>query len=697
MKTRYAANAGFRTWNVRIPQLRLTTLLPLTLLMLVLWSRPARAGDLFQDDFSSYPVGWLSLPVGIHNPAIQEYHYLPHRGVSLGPWENAICHLDAWVIGDEDNRPYLEQQLRSNSFFFVNPLFVTGDPEWGDYGVEADVRPLSFDGLAGVVFRYHTNRHYYVFALTGGTTARLALRLPIEKQPLVPEWRELAQADFRYDATRYYRLRVENEGPRIRAYIDGRLILEAADTEIPRGKAGLTAAVPARFRAFRVDASGPATTRIQERIHQRETELAALRAQNPRPKLWKKFSTRGFGAGRNVRFGDLDGDGVPDMLIAQSIVKADFAFQISCLTAVTFDGRVLWQAGRPDPRNTLLTADTPFQIHDVDGDGHNEVVLVRDFKLQILDGRTGQVKRWIWTPAAPPAPKPAGRPYELTVGNAVAFVNVSGDPARREILLKDEYHHFWVFNSRLELLWKGEGQTGHFPYPLDVNGRDTIAIGYQLVDSQGHRVWSRDADFTDHADGVMMGNLSGDPKAEPRFYASGSDEGFILLDRQGQTLKHVRIGHAQAPSVAKYRPDLPGLQYLTINYWRNPGIVTLFDADGNILVQDEPIHTGSPLLPVNWRGDGQEFALLSGNTRDGGMLDGHLRRVVMFPEDGHPELAADVLDVTGDPRDEVILWNQDEFTGEKIYAPVRNPSYNDSNYRTISSFPRWREWKAGSR
>ena len=47
------------------------------------------------------------------------------------------------------------------------------------------------------------------------------------------------------------------------------------------------------------------------------------------------------------------------------------------------------------------------------------------------------------------------------------------------------------------------------------------------------------------------------------------------------------------------------MQLLTVNYWRNPGILTLFDHDGNILVQEEPIHSGSPLLPVNWRGTGR--------------------------------------------------------------------------------------------
>ncbi len=108
------------------------------------------------------------------------------------------------------------------------------------------------------------------------------------------------------------------------------------------------------------------------------------------------------------------------------------------------------------------------------------------------------------------------------------------------------------------------------------------------------------------------------------------------------------------------------------------------------------------MLPVNWRGDGQEFVLLSGNVREGGMIDGHLRRVVMFPDDGHPDLAAAVLDITGDPRDEVVLWDQKRvwiytqdrpFTGKRIYAPVRNPLYNDSNYRASVSLPAWKDLK----
>ncbi len=228
------------------------------LVLLLLVVAPLYAGELFRDDFSYYPSGWLSHPLDVPNEAIEQYHYIAsRRGVPSGPWANAIWHLDAWLVGDEDGKPYLEQQLdnrgkRIGQSPIMNPILIVGDPEWSDYTVEAKVKPLSLADMAGVVFRYHTNRHYYLFALTGGNKARLALRLPLEKTLRVAEWRELASKDFTYDVKRYYLLRVENDGPRIRAYVDGKLVLEAADTEILKGKAGLTANIPARFQDFGV-------------------------------------------------------------------------------------------------------------------------------------------------------------------------------------------------------------------------------------------------------------------------------------------------------------------------------------------------------------------------------------------------------------------------------------------------------------
>jgi rhamnogalacturonan endolyase len=403
-----------------------------------------------------------------------------------------------------------------------------------------------------------------------------------------------------------------------------------------------------------------------------------------------------------VRFGDLDGDGQVDMLIAQNIpkVRGDAFDHISALTAVTFDGKVLWQIGRPDPRNTLLTNDTPFQIHDLDGDGKNEVVLVKDFQIQVLEGSTGKVRQQAWMPEAPKDNKE--RPYELNSGDSMIFLNLSGKKNAQEILLKDRYRSFWVLDQDLRVLWTGTGQTGHYPFPYDFNGdgKDEFIIGYARWNPDGKQAWSLDAQMKDHTDGISAGNYTGDPSARPRVYSCGSDEGLVVISEDGRLVKQVKIGHAQTQSVGRFRPEAKGLQIITANFWRNTGIITLFDADANILAQEELIPGSSHLQPVNWRGDGQEFALLSANVREGGMVDGQLRRVVMFPDDGHPDLAYQVLNVTGDARDEIIVWDENEvwiytqdrpFTGKRLYAPKRNPMYNDSNYRATVSLPAWQD------
>jgi hypothetical protein len=668
---------------------------------------------LFSDDFSRYPPGPLTAPLGKLNGAIEEYHYLPHRGVELGPWANAICHIDAWVAGETDGQPYLEQHLAPNHQDMVPqlfaPLFITGQPEWRDYTVAVSVCPLSTTAWSGVVFRYHTNRHHIVFMLEDGKRARLAKRLPLEEKFRICSWQELAAADFPYEANRYYRLRVENRGPEIRAYIDDKLVLTASDNELTAGKVGLSAITPTRFQNFRASVSPHAEELIAAAMDERQDELTRLQAANPKPKLWKKFATPRFGAGRNVRFGDLDGDGTPEMLIGQNVPKVvgDSAVEISCLTAVTLDGEVLWQLGRTDPRNGLLTCDTPFQIHDLDGTGRGDVVLCKDFRLQVLDGRTGKLKRAADLPKitgypdVPQAP-PRTWPYERANGDSILFVNFSGDSARREILVKDRYWNFWIFDRDLKLLWSGQGSTGHYPFAFHdaTTGRDLLAIGYAVWDSSGNQLWSNDHELQQHADSVFVGNITGTQYAPPMVYYCASDEGIIQLDRHGVIRRQYRVGHAQTACIGEFRTDSPGLEYAAINFWRNPGIVTLLNARGEFLQQDEPIHSGCPMLPVNWRGDGQEFILLSGNTREGGMIDGHLRRVVMLPDDGHPDLCAAVHNLTGDARDEIILWNQDEvwiytqdreFEGKRIYAPTRNPTYNDSNYRISVSYPQWIE------
>jgi hypothetical protein len=82
------------------------------------------------------------------------------------------------------------------------------------------------------------------------------------------------------------------------------------------------------------------------------------------------------------------------------------------------------------------------------------------------------------------------------------------------------------------------------------------------------------------------------------------------------------------------------------------------------------------------------------------MFDGWGRKVVAFPDDGHPDRCNAVLDVTGDARDEVFVWDENEiwiYTQDdnklkgRIYKPLRNKLYNYSNYLSSVSEPGWIE------
>lgn len=57
---------------------------------------------------------------------------------------------------------------------------------------------------------------------------------------------------------------------------------------------------------------------------------------------------------------------------------------------------------------------------------------------------------------------------------------------------------------------------------------------------------------------------------------------------------------------------------------------------------------GNLLTPVNWTGDGQDFILLNADVERGGMIDGRGIQVVKFPDDGHPTMCAEAVNLYGD-------------------------------------------------
>lgn len=282
----------------------------------------------------------------------------------------------------------------------------------------------------------------------------------------------------------------------------------------------------------------------------------------------------------------------------------------------------------------------------------------------------------------------------------MVFADLRGLGRKGDLILKDRYRNIWAYTDKLELLWTLKLNTGHYPFPHDVDGdgRDEIAVGYSLVSPDGKILWTNQDKVQDHADGLSIVKLK--DGTAPVLVTAASDEGLFFTDMKGKIIKHLQTGHTQDVSIADYRPDLPGLEIAAIDFWATQGVTYLLNADMEIYREFEPVQHGSALLPVNWTGQAGEFWCLSPNSEEGGLYDGWGRRVVRFPADGHPDMACAVLDVTGDCRDEIIVWDpfeiwiytqSDNPKPGRLYKPTRNPLHNESNYKTTVSLPGWSE------
>jgi hypothetical protein len=661
---------------------------------------------LLEDDFSQLPPGMFSGgEVGAH----AEYHYLP----ALAPKGNWV--VSCFVGGSGSQRCWRvvrEGRVSMIRQFYPvdgkrpesHPMIVTANLDttlWRDYAVAVRFAPQSDKSQSGFAFRYRNDRCYYFFGVIGQQAVLKLVRHATAFHK--PYEKILAEKAFSWRPDEFLTGVIELSGSHIRARFQRGPTLEADDATFPEGRIALTSDVPARYAHVKVTARPQEAQRLHAALQKRDRELAVLRAANPQMKRWKKFEVGDYGVGRNLRFGDLDGDGKIDILFAQVRHHGpkDSNSEVSCLTAVNLDGQILWQVGQPDRySNSTLTNDVAVQIHDLDGDGKNEVIYCMNQELVVADGATGKTKYKVPTPESPKGGKKGYNRFARILGDSLYFCDLRGTGRKADVVLKDRYRFFWVYNDRLELLWNAACNTGHYPFAYDVDGdgKDELMMGYTLFSHDGQVLFSHDAKLQDHADGVAIVKFK--PDAPPRLLCAASDEGIFFADMQGKILKHLYLGHVQNPAAANFRDDLPGLEAVSINFWGNQGIIHLYDAEGEVYHDFEPHQQGSMCLPINWTGRSEEYFVLSPNVQEGGLFDGWGRCVVQFPADGHPDLCYAVLDVTGDCRDEIVVWDpwelwiytQDDNPKQgKLYRPVRNSLSNYSNYQATVSLPGWSE------
>jgi hypothetical protein len=425
-------------------------------------------------------------------------------------------------------------------------------------------------------------------------------------------------------------------------------------------------------------------------------------------KLYRKIDLKNFGSSRQIRFGHLLGDESWQIVLpqAQKRVDRDSYAHISCLTAIDLDGNILWQRGEPSENAAVLgkiSADLPCQVYDIDGDGYDEVITAKNFEILILDGRTGEVKKSAPTPfSTAPDESLIGVPYDMYAFDRInpdgmRICNFRGLERPSDLLIKDRYCRIYALDSDLNVMWSYQSpkNTGHFPLALDVNGdgHDEILVGYTLLDCHGKMIWTYPIEL-DHTDEIVAGKfVKGSDKGY--FACVSGTQGFFIGDFQGNIVARDYIGHAQRVSVANYLPEHDGFEIAVTNFWGHQGVLYLYDDHGNQIWEKENEMNGNILAPVNWLGNGVDFFLTNADPEKGGLMDGHGDIAVPFPDDGHPVMCCEAIDLCGDDRDEIVVWDyhslyiytQADGEIETSFHPVKYPFYNASNYRGEYSFP----------
>ena len=660
---------------------------------------------LCREDFRDFAIG--EFPYDPEHTATGEYHYTVPEGYR-GNWTDQVCNYTyngtgpSWIITEQDGKHYMESmRIEKNRPHRMFPTLQTGDRLWKNYKVSVTIQRLSRKGMAGLAVCMNDSIDTLVFCLRDKEKAELVYR---HKEELIT----LADCLFTHDCDTKYRLTVDCDENHIACYVDDKLLLQAESDLVRRGgKIGITADCPTRFADVSAAVSDEELAAFEERKAEKRKKEMTEMSHYPQMKLVKKIDLKNFGTSRQIRFGHLTGTEEWHIVLAQmqKRVSRDAYGFISCLTAIDLDGRILWQLGEPSENSARLgkvSADMPFQVYDIDGDGADEVIVGRNFEIQILEGATGKVKKSAKSPYSDDEDSTLiGVPFSVYAfdrinPDGIRICNFRGKERPADILIKDRYCRVYALDEDLNLLWKyrSDKNTGHCPLPADINGdgKDEVLVGYNMLGADGKKLWSYPV-TADHTDEIVMGKFKGDGKGY--FACVSGTQGFFIGDFAGNIVARDKIGHAQRVSVAHYCREREGFQIAVTNFWGHQGVIYLYDADGKQIWEMENEENGNLVTPVNWDGSGTELILTNAEPERGGLLNGDGVRVVAFPKDGHPTLCCEAIDLFGDEREELVCWDyhsmyiytQEDNPKPQTYHPVKFPSYNASNYRGEYAYP----------
>ncbi|MCK4879631.1 MAG: hypothetical protein KAS82_03190 [Bacteroidales bacterium] len=614
------------------------------------------------------------------------------RRGNMGSWSVASTLRQdgfdrAWVIRREGEENYLAQTFtnlndkNSPLSLVTHPMIVAGESLWSDYSIEVGFTPQAKFDKCGVIFGYKHPADFYFFGVEGNTVTLKHVQQSVT--PLRPIERILDIRPLVWSPGERLNATVTVRRNKVFTILNDSINMHAEGLSLS-GKIGLISDLPAKFHRVEVKLLSGEQRKLSRRKRQLIRRSEIHQGDHPEMVRWKKFDTGEFGTNQNIRLGDLNGDGNKEIVFVRPDASGS---GVGSISVINLEGELLWQYGQLLKGNGCSGEELPVQVHDLDGDGSREVIFVSKGRIHILDGRTGKLTRRIRIPGSVDV-------------NSLIFGDLKGVGRDNCMLLSDREHLLMALNEKGELIWEQHTGSGSQPmvYDLDKDGRHEVLMGYSVINPEGELIYDVGAHIGDRCNGVSVYEMvDGEQITLCLVYAAG-DWGLIYYDFEGHLIKQNILGHVSHLGVADLDAESPGLEVFTSNEWGTNGLAHVMDAKGSVKAGFLPESGVFRCQTVNWKGDGEEFFITSADTVTGGLFDAAGQLSVAFPVDGHPVSFYLATDLTGDARDEIILWDLNElwiYTQDdnprmgNTYAPRRIPLYNQSMHQMTRSTPEW--------
>lgn len=376
---------------------------------------------------------------------------------------------------------------------------------------------------------------------------------------------------------------------------------------------------------------------------------------------WKTIKLDPAYRGGWLVVGDLTGDGVAEVVSARvrnSEPAAGGAHYTSSVVAHRLDGSVLWKWGNPEARNAI-GHDVACQIHDLEGDGRNEVVVAANGRVVILDGATGAELREFEIPAG--------------ASDCITFCNLSGADRATDMLVKTRYTQIWAYDASGKLLWTVENpggyRTAHQPFPVDLSGdgRDEVIAGFAALNHDGSLRWrlpDQGGLARGHADAVRLFQDGRRPEDKRLLITHCGGNRMDMIDGNGTIQWSVTGLHFESVFFGQLDKSLPGREIvvdIAHQRWGKEPLLVL-DKQGKMLGRYMTMRSRQHRL-VDWFGSGEDL-IFCGQTR--ALLDarGNMRARFQTPmpegargqdNAGRLRYMIHLADVTGDGRPDLVV------------------------------------------